>query len=473
MKRKSFATFFICLMSAMLITGCGGADKDNVSDKPEDNAAVASEQEKSETKETEAKENGSEKEAEPEEEEITKGVPDLLLFRENAYEWKEDNTPAIKQQFTYLMLDGESAKSNRELASSLEKARDEMFAKRKEAWDKNLEAIKENPLINFDEGWLVYLRRADEKYLSFVTEYHSEGMYDDVAYTEYMAHSYRVDDGKEISFSDVVADEGFFFDILAEKMYGSIDSKLKEYDSIGLDIEKEKFEEDLKGYMRSGELAWTLDPFGVTCYLPAYKASLFAESATIQFSEDNDNKIFNDEFRNSVRNEYVIQIPGYVGSYIDINDSGVPTYVRASELYDYDVEKDDFYLSGLFVSCAGDVKSFPTTMPNGTDFYNIFLLHRDGETILFENHDEYDQSFINTYVLARHEVAEADSTRGCLEWASQKDYDINGEGYTPVYIPTDPAKIRVLTGKGEFAGDWSPTVLNVGNKGKIEVSSDE
>ena len=151
----------------------------------------------------------------------------------------------------------------------------------------------------------------------------------------------------------------------------------------------------------------------------------------------------------------------------------MPAFVRASELYDYDAENDDFYLSGLFTSCAGDVKSFPTTMPNGTDFYNIFLLHRDSETILFENHDEYDQSFINTYILARHEVAEADSIRGCLEWASQKDYDINGEGYTPVYVPTDPSKVRVLTGEGDFAGDWSPAVLNVGKKGKIEVSSDE
>ncbi len=470
--RKSFSAIIVCLTGAVLLAGCAKSESD-IKDKPENSTVAVSEQ-----KEVETKENEKNDEAKPGEEETPKGVPNLLLFRENAYEWKKDNTPAIKQSYTYLMLDGESAKSNSKLAESLKRARDEMFSKRKEAWDKDLEALKENGLFSFDDGWMVYLRRADEKYLSFVTEYHSEGMYDDVAYTEYMAHSYRVDDGKEITFSDVVADQDAFFDLLTEKMYGSIDSKLKEYYSIGLDMDKEKFEEDLKGYMRSGELAWTLDPFGVTCYLPAYKAALFAESGTIQFSEDSDKKIFNDEFRNSARNEYVIQIPDYAGSYIDINDSGVPSYVRASELYDYDAEKDDFYLSGLFINCANDVKSVPTTMPNGTDFYNIFLLHRDGETILLENHDEYDRSFINTYVLARHEVSEADSMRGCLEWASRKDYDINGEGYTPVYVPTDPSKIRILTGKGQFSGDWSPTVLNVGNKGKIAAegkteSSDE
>ncbi|MBO4905226.1 MAG: hypothetical protein J5367_08395 [Lachnospiraceae bacterium] len=156
-----------------------------------------------------------------------------------------------------------------------------------------------------------------------------------------------------------------------------------------------------------------------------------------------------------------------MGSYIDINDSGVPVFVDASEFYDYNEEYDDMYLSGLHVSCTGDWKNIPTTMPGGTSFYNIFLIHKDGCTVLLESHDEYDTSFINTCVLARHEVTESDSIRGCLEWASQKDYDINGEGYTPVYVPTDPSKIRVLTGNGDYAEDWSPTVINIDTKGKI------
>ncbi len=472
--RKSFHTLIICLISAALLAGCGGSGKNDISDKLKDKAAAAAEQKKSETDNTEIKDNETDKNETVAEEtapepETPKGVPNLLLFRQNEYEWKKDNTPAIKQRFSYLMLDGESAKSNEELAASLEAARDEMFSKRKEAKDKELESIKENELISFDDGWKVYLRRADDKYISFVTEYSSEGMFDDGAYTEYTAHTYHVDGGKEITLSDVISDEDAFFDLLTEKMYASIGSKLKEYYSTDIDFDKETLKTDLKGYIKSGELAWTLDPFGVTCYLQAYTRAPFAESGTIQFSEDTDNKIFTDEFRNSAKDEYVIQIPDYVGSYIDVNDSGVPVYVRASESYDYNVEKDDFYLAGLFISCTGDIKSVPTTAPGGTDFYNIFLLHRDGGTVLFENHDEYDKSFINTYVLARHEINEAGSIRGCLEWASEKDYDINGEGYTPVYIPTDPSKIRVLTGEGEFAGDWSPAVLDVDPKGNIKT----
>ena len=111
-------------------------------------------------------------------------------------------------------------------------------------------------------------------------------------------------------------------------------------------------------------------------------------------------------------------------------------------------------------------------MPGGTDHYNIFLIHKDGSTVVLESHDEYDTSFINTCKLARHEVEEADSIRGCLEWASEKDYDIDGEGYTPVYVPSNPSGIRVLTGDGDYAQDWSPAVINVDTKGNIEVSTD-
>ncbi|MCR5603493.1 MAG: hypothetical protein K6G27_07315 [Lachnospiraceae bacterium] len=477
MKNKSLTVTVIFLMCTVLLAGCG-KDKDNsdISDKLKEKAAAASEKEEEEkttdpSKNRASKDKEAAQEKEPEEEEI-KGVPELLLFRQNAYEWGEDNTAAIEHHYTYLMLDGESAQSNRALAASLEDARDEMLSMQSEAWEKDLKSIEENKLITFDESWKVYLRRTDEEYLSFVTEYCGEGLFDDGAYTEYTAHTYRVDSGKEIALSEVIADEDAFYDILSEKMYESINSSLQQYYSTDLADDKETFKDDLKNYMKSGELAWTLDPFGVTCYLQAYIKSPFAESAVIQFSEDTKHTIFTDEFRESAKDEYVIQVPGYVGSYIDINDSGVPVYVDASEFYDYSETYDDMELSGMHLSCAGDWKNIPMTMPGGTDYYNIFLIHKDGSTVVLESHDEYDTSFINTCKLARHEVDEADSIRGCLEWASEKDYDIDGEGYTPVYVPSDPSGIRVLTGDGDYAQDWSPAVINVDTKGNIEVSTD-
>jgi len=465
MKIRSSLTIIICFISIMLVAGCGNSpDSSDISDKFKDKLTDIEKPQKVDTPEPKAEQEVVE---EPSGNETSKGVPKLLLFRQNAFEWGEDSIPAIKHQFTYLLLDGESAGTYKALAASLEDARDEMLSKQQEAWDKDLKSIKENDLIHFDESWKVYLRRADEKYLSFVSESCSEGLFDDGAYTEYTAHSYYVDSGKEIALSDVIADENAFFDLLSDKMYESINYNLQQYYSDDMGIDKETFKNELKDYMKSGKLTWTLDPFGVTCYLSAYTRAPFADSSVILFSEDVDHTIFTDDFRESARDEYVIQLPGYIGSDIDVNDSGVPSYVDATEFYDYNEEYDDMELSGLHLSCAGDWKNIPTTMPGGTDFYNIFLIHKDGSTIILENHDEYDTSFLNTYVLARHELREGDSARGCLEWASQKDYDINGEGYTPVYIPTDPARIRVLTGDGDYAEDWSPAVISTDSKGNI------
>ena len=475
MKKNKPVKIIICLICTVLMAGCGkSTDSSELSDNMKDKAVAVSQEEKKEEKpeKIEEKPENSEKTEEKTEEQAPRGVPDILLFRQNEYKYLEPSAPAIKHQYTYLMLDGDSAKTYEGLAASLENARDEILSMQKKAWNDDLEKIEENGLLTFKEGWKTYIRRADDEYLSFVTEYSGEGMFDNGAYTEYTAHSYYVEGGKEIAFSDVIADEDAFFGLLSDKMYESINNKLQQYYSFGIDEDKTAFKTDMMDYMKSGKLAWTLDPFGVTCYLPAYTKAPFAESAVVQFSEDADHVIFADDFRDGEEAEYIIQIPEYVGSYIDVNDSGVPSFVDVSEYYDYSEEQDDMYLFGLHVSCAGDGKNIPITMSGGTDFYNIFLIHKDGSTVVLENHDEYDTSFLNTYVLDRHEVREADSARGCLEWAGQKDYDINGEGYTPVYVPTDPSKIRVLTGDGDYAEDWSPTVISTDSKGNIEVFSD-
>ena len=482
MEKRSLITIIISLMCTGILIGCGkSSDSSDISDKLKGKLAVVEKEQEADTPEPEKKEEKeAEKEAgkesekaaeeEPVSDDTSKGVPGLLLFRQQDMEFGEGSEPVISHRYTYLLLDGESTKTYEGLAAALEDARDEILSKHKKTWDDDQKMIEENKLLTFDEGWMTYVRRADDAYLSFVTEYSGEGMFDDGANTSYTAHSYHVDSGKEIAFSDVVADEDAFYDLLSEKMYESINSKLQQYYSSDIGDDKETFRNDLKDYMRSGELAWTLDPFGVTCYLPAYTKAPFAESAVIQFSEDSAKVIFADDFRDSAKDEYVIQVPGYVGSYIDTNGSGVPAYVNVSEFYDYNETYDDMELSGLHISNGGEWKNIPTTMPGGTAFYNIFLLHKDDSTVVLENHDEYDTSFLNTYVLARKEVREAASARGCFEWADRKDYDINDEGYTPVYVPTDPSSIRALTGDGEYAQDWKPAVINVDANGNLKVS---
>ncbi|MCR5688282.1 MAG: hypothetical protein K6G58_09710 [Lachnospiraceae bacterium] len=370
MRNHRIAILF-CMISVLLLAGCAGrTDGSDASDGFKDKLAAASEkgQAKDNPETAERAEDNPETAENAEDVKNEEGKPNLLLFRQNAYEWNEDGTPAIKHQYTYFMLDWESAAAYKALAASLEDARDEMLSKQQEVWEEDLKSIEENGMISFDESWEVYLRRADEKYLSFVSEFCSEGLFDDGAYTEYTAHSYNVDSGKEIAFSDVIADENAFFDLLADKMYESINSKLRQYYSSDIAEDKESFKNGLWDLKKSGGLVWTLDPFGVTCYLSAYTKAPFAESAVIQFSEDADHVIFTDEYRDSAKDEYVIQVPENVGSYIDVNDSGVPEYVDVSEFYDYDESYDEMVLSGLRLSCGGDWKNIPTAKPGGTDF---------------------------------------------------------------------------------------------------------
>ncbi len=468
-KRKLLG--LICLICAVIISGCGRS-KSAQTDPDDQSVIIVDEAEEgTDDGKDEADEEIGTSVSSDSEEGSAKGIPSLLLFRQKAYEWREENNyPAIEHRFSYFELDGDYAKSNKALADAISEARDEILAKEKKVWDDDLKMIEENELYYYDERFETFLRRVDEKYLSFVNEYVSEGMFDDHIYTEYLAHSYYVDSGKEIAFSDVVADEDAFYDLMADKMFEYMSYVMKNKYMSEVNTDKETLKKDLGEYMKTGDMTWTLDPCGVTCYVRSYLGLAEGFSASILFAEDTDKKIFNDEFRQSVKNEWIMQVPGKIGSYVDIDGMGVAEFVRADEMYDYDPEGlDEFYLSGLYIDCAGAVETFHTVQPGGTDFYDAYLIHKDGSTVLLENHYEYDTAFFNTYRLARHEVSEAGTMRGCFEWASEKDYDINGEGYTPFYVPTDPSHIRVLDGTGEYIGDWSADVMSIDSKGMIET----
>jgi ABC-type metal ion transport system substrate-binding protein len=130
---KCKPTLFIVLICAALLAGCGKSATVAVADKVNKETAATAEQKETEVKEPEAKE--------PEaKEEVPKGVPNLLLFREKAYEWREDK-PAIKQHFTYLMLDGESK-------TDIENLEDEATM----LLVKRVALLEANGLIRLEEG---------------------------------------------------------------------------------------------------------------------------------------------------------------------------------------------------------------------------------------------------------------------------------------------------------------------------------
>ncbi len=468
MKSKNIEKAICAFLSLAMLCGCGA--KATGTDPAETTEAVT-ETEKPEPTPAET-EIATEEESEPETEENTEieedtTPPELILTRQNAFDWGEGNIPRIRHQFSTLSLGKEYASDHKELESALEKAKDEILAKEQAAFESDLSTLEENESYTFDESWMTYLRRSDSQFISFVNEYCSEGLFDDGYYTEYIAHTYDTKSGKEIALSDVVADEDALFNMMGGKMHEYIEYAMLNIYAAESAPDEETVIKDLREYMQAGALAWTLDPEGITFYLNAYTALPAGISQTVLFEEDKTHTIFNEEFAKSAVDEWIMQTPSITGSYVDLDDSGVPVYVRCGE--EYDGLDEELYISGLGISCDGDYESFSAIQQGGTSFYDVFLVHKDHATVLLENHREYKDALMSTYSLGGSSIEVIDSTRACFEpveggFSEQDDL-------TPYYIPTDAAKIRTLAADPDQTDEWEEDVMRVDAEGHLSFES--
>lgn len=469
MSRKALLVSMICMVGCMLLLACG---------KKEDDTGKLQESPKVQEQEgdlNKTEEQKSVNEDKPDKERMKKGeVPKLLRHRGYAYELNKNDQTAISHRYSFLTLDEKYSVSHRELADGLKKAKEEIETEEKEKRDKEKESLKENELYSFEENWYTYMRRNDGMILSFVTEYVAVGGFDGEYYTEYKAHNYFNDSGKEIKFGDVVTDEDAFFDILAGKFKDYYDYAKKNIYYIDADINEEQIKEDIKNYMNTGDCAWTIDPQGISFFLNSYTGLPSAVSETVLFSEDKDGTIFCSDLQDIVTDEWIMQIPEHVDSYCDIDDNGKSESVRAfsTEEMQEDEGSEQYYISGLHIGSEGNSKSFLTRMTGGTDFYDVFLIHKDHRTCLLEGHYEYDTAFINTYTIDDKSVEEADAIRARFE-TTEEDYDPETENYDPCYIPTDMSKIRVLAEEDNEARDTTSDILSVGADGKMKLKYGE
>ena len=456
----------------MLVVGCGKKGNDSsLKDKLQGKSEVKTQEEDPDKDHVNTPENEDKSDKNNK---ITGDIPRLLHHRGYAYEHNEEGRLTITHHFSFLTLDEKYAGSHKELAACLEDVKDDIIAEEKAKFDKDKKTLSENDDFSFEESWYTYMRRADSRILSFVTEYTATGQFDEEYYTEYSAHNYYVDNGKEIKLSDVVADENAFFDILAGKLKDYYDYAKQNIYYIDAETDEETLKEDVKDHMRSGRCVWTIDPQGVTVFLNSYTGLPSAVSATVLFSEDNESKIFNKGFFEDSKDEWIMQIPEHVGSYYDFEDDGKAEYIHifaTEEMQKYE-GSEEHYISGLGINREGNFKSFSTRMTGGTDYYDAFLIHKDHKTCLLECHDEYDTAFINTYVIDKEEIREADAIRAKFE-TSDEDYDNETENYIPCYIPTDMSKIRVLVEEDNEARDMTSDILSVDPDGKMELKYGE
>ncbi|MCR4807273.1 MAG: SPOR domain-containing protein [Lachnospiraceae bacterium] len=465
-KRVLYAITCVMITSVIALAGCGKKDTGSIADKLEDT--------KEETHDVKEKDKPEEKkEEEKTESRFSKDgeSPVLLLHRGSQTEHNDQGQIAINHQYSFFTLDESYASSNKELDEAVLKIRDQILTIEKRSLKKEIDSLKEDDLYSYEENWDTYLRRADNNILSFVTEYVAVGQFDGQYYTEYTSHNFYTDTGEEIELSDVVKDEDAFYDLMASKLYEYFEYAKKNIYQIDAEGDVNDVKESVKGYLADGSCAWTLDPYGITFFLNAYTGLPEGVSATVLFSEDGDGKIFDPDFVSDARDEWVIQSPMHIGTYVDLDDDGDVEYFNAHLLTDLQEGEGSeyYYVSGLYISAGGGDKRFDTSMPGGTSYYTVYLSHKKGRSIVFEYHDEYDTGFITSYELGK-EIREADAIRGDFELAedaSDTDYDI----IIPQYVPLDTDKIRILKEEDNEARDMTPEILSIDEKGKMKLES--
>ena len=397
--------------------------------------------------------------------------PVLLKHRGFKYEHNSNGQLVIDHKYSYLTPGEDYARSNKEMAACLEEARDEILTFEERKRKDELKALEKDELLSYEEGFNTYLRRADSSVISFVTEYSATGEFDGQYYTEYKAHNYYTDGGEEIKLSDIVKDEDAFFDILAGRFKDYFDYAKKNVYFIDADTDTDAMKKNIREYMDLGSCVWTLDPYGVTFFLNAYTGLPEGVSQTVYFMDDKDGSIFDKEFAEDARDEWVIQVPEHIGCYIDTDDDGTGEYVTANPMIDMKEFEgsEQYYVSGLHVGIDGEVRNFKTVMEGGTSYYDIYLLHKEGKTVLLECHDEYDSFFITSYKLGGM-ISEADALRGAFEW-SEDDHDSEKDIMLPQYLPLNMDSVRVLMEEDNEARDMTPDIMSIDEEGKMELDS--
>lgn len=467
MRRNIAFAACMILAAGLTLTGCGKKGDSDLKSKLD--VSSAGEKQDEASGEDDTVKDGEEKEAKRFKKSGKKPV--LLKHRGFKYEYNSKGQLVIDHKYSYLSLGEDYARSNKDLAMRLEEARDEILADEEDKREEELKALEKDEMFSYEESFNTYLRRADSSVLSFVTEYSAVGQFDGQYYTEYTSHNYYTADGEEIKLSDIVKDEDAFFDVLAGRFKEYFDYAKKNVYYIDADTDADTLKESIKEYMDSGSCAWTLDPYGVTFFLNAYTGLPEGVSQTVYFTDDKDGSIFDEEFAEDGRDEWVSQVPEHVGCYIDTDDNGTCEYVNAYPMIDMKEFEgsEQYYVSGLHVGIDGELENFKTVMEGGTNYYDAYLIHKNGKTVLLECHDEYDSYFLTSYKLAG-KIDEADALRGAFE-LSQDDYDDERDNTYPLYLPLDTDSIRVLMEEDNEARDMTPDIMSIDEDGKMEPDS--
>ncbi len=428
------------LLLGLLLGGCGKAEA------PEPEAPVAESAPKEESQdeapaESVPEDGGAESPAHK----TCDMVPSLLLCRKSITDGDD------VQNFSYIALDADSAAANKDLADHLAKERDAFYLDAGESRD-------------------VFLRRADGDFISILTMFTAEGMFDTAEDIRFLAHSYHTDDGSEIELSEVIADEDAFYDLLAKSLADQILSQ-RYYGSYAGMSDQEKIKGLLKDYIDHGTAAWTIDPQGITVFTNSYsEISALPLCVTVRFKQDQGGKIFKEAFAKAYSEEWITQLVPEIYMFYDENDFGQECCIRGRIMTDIleDAEEETYAISGCIIDTAFDTSKWKVQEKGCTGYYDFFLIHTNHQNYVLAAHPEGDRAYFEEFKILNDEISKIDNFRGCLERTKVPD----GEAELAYYLPTDRTAIRVLCPADEVHDDpveaWISATVGIKTSGYFD-----
>lgn len=292
-KGKMAGAACMAMLLAAALCGCGAGSGTETGTSDTEETVQDAEQADEENRAAPDAEQGEGK-ADPGEQEDGAGqavekhsAPQLSVRSHHIYENTEDYTMLFEASYDEVFLSGESEKEYPELADALEQFNKEKQEEALADRDSQIEAAKEQ-YQNDPEMFSAYqnqnsvsIRRADSEVLS-LQEYgysYAGGAHG------YYAHGGTVFDaktGQKITLQDTVADLRALADYVAVRM--------KE---LYPDLEplEGTMEENVQNYLTGKddyEVAWTMDPLGITIYFSPYLIGSYADGeqqVSVGFSE--------------------------------------------------------------------------------------------------------------------------------------------------------------------------------------------
>ena len=438
MKRNLFTTVSVCLMTCILLAGCGSkADEADLAGK-------LKKAEENVTKEKDDKDKASSKKKKKKEKEKKElsSVPRYCI-----------SGPGDVDCETIHVIDEDG--SYKELSKQLEALNDEFVAS---AYDSGTDEAVHN----------VCVRRVDPEVLSFVYEYREpDGERD---YVQMRGHTFLIESGQELKLSDVIDDESAFYRMLSDKLYHKVMDDVKilseEYDiSLG-DFDSAKV---IKRCISDGTYGWALDPQGVTLWFDSIGFELIGHaSATVLFSEDKDGTVFNEKYVKNAPDEWIMRIPESYSSetYFDCDDDGTMDAIYWYR--DSGYVGDEYIYSGLGIKYNGRYFNSDEICPADDmpwSHYRCYLMHKDKKTVVVAHHYEEVESIWNSFSLENDLVGSVDTVYAYPEYENYADL---ASGWL---VPVDMSAIRVYSDHGgDEETEYPDEILTVSTDGKMKIS---